>query len=857
MRTRDFSRLLGVAYAASVAMISGCSGGGDSPSGPITPPPPPPPTTVAISLTLLDGDRQQAPTASAVPVAPVVLVRDAGNQVVANVALRCSVSSGGGSIASASAVSDAAGRASCDRWTLGSVGGQTLRVESADTKYVLATPLTVSAIAVAAGGATVGPPRTTTLASPSATSVLDTVTGLRFTFPQGATGTLEVARVQPFAVEPSAGLTRFMATFTGPQSMEVAVPLNGGELSAFFYGEVSSVATSGPAGARWWALPIARVRNDTGFAVLKSATTTSLVGIGATAAYRFPIGRAANPATPPKVQAYATVPMPASSPTASIRRQYRTAVEQVIDWWKTTLSPAGSARLAAAIAADPWNFSTGSSGDSYYAKGFWTSGYPWIYYNTGKELTISARHEGSHYVSHMLLGETRYREIEDFVPGEGHDLGRVASGFRNSIIEEYPHIANFLMSGALDNHDLRSVSSVNNFRDLMSAQPDKVDFPSLEGFGAGMMAALTRAGSDTLVYDFSYAGSRTRSPAFGVSARQIADALASGPRNPNELREALVPLAGSAASLAALVEPLGWSYQGSGRVVDERGVPVAGAVLASVVTASNGKSYRTVGGTPTGTDGKFWMPRLYPGESKLRAYTTKVGGGLDSLDVLSLSVPWTKATTDTVGLGDIVVPSLTAYNSVYIVIDGVVSPNTLGTDVCRPNFFVSNMLSTSVTTSAQYDLSWSGLTFSANGAATYEVQGEYSGSLRTRSELTMATQGTLIPGRGDTLWVNLTASSNDHELAYQIDPVTRVGKWITVVTMPTAISLRNFPLRVRSTTPASITGKLTGNEAVAAMMSGSFEYYNVSPYIPTFHPQSCMAYTTGPNFSIEVRLLQR
>lgn len=805
----------------------------------------------------IDGDRQQAPAGSAVPVEPLVEMRAPAGQPVVGATIECSITGGAGSVSLATATTDARGRASCGAWTLGAQGAQTLRVAARDSRYTTSSPVVFSATAVAAGGFAAGPPRSWAVSVAAGGGVADTVTGLRFVFPAGGQGTLEIARVQPMANEPATGLTRFTARFTGTQTIEVAVPLGGGDLAAYFLGEMSGVATSGPAGPRWWALPVERVRNDTAFVVLRSASTVPLRGLVSAA----PRGLWSTAiATPPTVQVYATAPLPPTSPTATVRRNYRAAVEQLIDWWSTTLSSAPGARLTAAVTADPWNFSTGASGDAYYAKGWFTTyNLPWLYYNTNRDLVVSARHEGSHYVTHMLLGDPRYRELEAFVPGSGHDLGLVAHGFRNSLIEEYSHIANFLMSGALDNHDLRSLSPVNNFRHLMGRQPNKVDFPSLEGFGAGMLAALTRSGGDTLVYDFFAEGSRSRAPARGLTNRQILDVMATGPGTPMELRDALVPVAGGEATLAAVVEPLGWSYQGFGRIVNEMGVPIPEAVVASVVRAADGKSYRTVGSTPAGTTGRIWLPRLYPGTSTLRVYLPKSGGGIDSSDVTTVTVPWSTPTTDSVDLKDIVVPRLNAFTGIYIDLTGVTSPNAAGTDACRPNFSVSEMLvSNPVSGTISFPLTWNGLNFSTQGSTSFDIPPEYAGSRLRRYEQTMTANGTLTPGKADTLWATLTASSSQKESAYIVDVQTKLGRWVTAANTVTSMSLRSFPVTVRSSTPASLRGTLTGAAAATALGTDwSFSHYWIPPDLPTFHPQNCTGYELGSGLRIDVSFLQR
>jgi adhesin/invasin len=76
----------------------------------------------AASVTVSAGDGQTAVAGTALPTPPAVLVRDANNNAVGGVEVGWSVTAGGGSVASATSVTDASGLASVG-WTLGAVAG--------------------------------------------------------------------------------------------------------------------------------------------------------------------------------------------------------------------------------------------------------------------------------------------------------------------------------------------------------------------------------------------------------------------------------------------------------------------------------------------------------------------------------------------------------------------------------------------------------------------------------------------------------------------------------------------------------------------------------------------------------------
>jgi adhesin/invasin len=93
------------------------------------------------------GDGQSAVAGTAVPVAPAVLVTDAGGTPVAGVAVKFAVASGGGSVTGADAVTGADGVAAAGSWTLGGAAGpNTLRATVA-ADGVAGNPVTFTATA--------------------------------------------------------------------------------------------------------------------------------------------------------------------------------------------------------------------------------------------------------------------------------------------------------------------------------------------------------------------------------------------------------------------------------------------------------------------------------------------------------------------------------------------------------------------------------------------------------------------------------------------------------------------------------------------------------------------------------------
>ncbi|MEP6507814.1 MAG: hypothetical protein ABJC63_06265 [Gemmatimonadales bacterium] len=77
----------------------------------------------AASLEKNGGDNQTAPAGSAVPVPPSVILKDANGNPTSGITVAFAVSSGGGSVTGATAVTNSAGVAAVGSWNLGSSAG--------------------------------------------------------------------------------------------------------------------------------------------------------------------------------------------------------------------------------------------------------------------------------------------------------------------------------------------------------------------------------------------------------------------------------------------------------------------------------------------------------------------------------------------------------------------------------------------------------------------------------------------------------------------------------------------------------------------------------------------------------------
>src|SRR5262245_61761859 len=109
-----------VVLVSALAYLVACSGGDSGGTGP-TP-------KIASSLGISAGNNQSAQVATAVPIAPAVLVRDQNGDPMSGVDVTFTIQTGGGTITGGTATTGANGVATVGSWTLGTLAGaNTLR----------------------------------------------------------------------------------------------------------------------------------------------------------------------------------------------------------------------------------------------------------------------------------------------------------------------------------------------------------------------------------------------------------------------------------------------------------------------------------------------------------------------------------------------------------------------------------------------------------------------------------------------------------------------------------------------------------------------------------------------------------
>ncbi len=276
-------------------------------------------------------------------------------------------------------------------------------------------------------------------------------------------------------------------------------------------------------------------------------------------------------------------------------------------------------------------------------------------------------HETGHYMNHLMSGYNRFMEIYGRMPKEYWGLGGSVEHVygqhfpgRNILLEEYAYFSQFLATGTLDYWDLYNTNRNLNFSLAFDnpKDPSAKDYPSHEGFGVFLLASLMRDAASDKIYIFD-GKTQTNVPSIGMHHSIIIQHfLQKGPMDITELFDKISSHLLSTSQddyykLPAMFEPLGWSYNGSGNVVDQEGQPVPACKVKNICQAG-GKEYSTQE-TFTDDKGKFTLKRIFPGSTILRIfYNFQEGAYKDSSD-FHITVDWKQETNKSVDLNQFVV----------------------------------------------------------------------------------------------------------------------------------------------------------------------------------------------------------
>ncbi|MBF0232603.1 MAG: carboxypeptidase regulatory-like domain-containing protein [Desulfamplus sp.] len=491
-----------------------------------------------------------------------------------------------------------------------------------------------------------GMPTTYEVTGTSATAVKDSVSGCTFLFPDGGNGTLSVAPVLS-APEIYYPATKIAVEYSGEGNVEIAVPhTEGNEDVLFVYTQYPPhIAVDDVTGDyTWFGVAPSEQRDDaTVFSISSDLATEPTAKLSRAAA------------TTTVVLAFSSVPR--NSPERVKMDVLRESVRQAVSWWLDNLPSSLASSARTQIEGDlrygiAWT--TGGNCYDHAPHMFGPDAIIELNWTTATSSTVA--HEVGHYMTHVLVGYNRYVEIIARMPTNwyggfmDHAFGDYVE-FRKYLLEEYAYLSDYLINGTANYNNLIAPAMSTIFG---KKGPDEKDFPSFEGFGSLMFGSLLR--SDPKVKSFWQKGTGGNvpiedTPVVDASVADVLGIFARGARDTNELRQYIQDYLDSRGNadrfkLPAMLEPLGWSYNGNGKVVDSSNKPVKGVHVQSICQDGT-KEYSTFMSPLTGDDGIFWLPRIYPGTNILRFFWND---DKDKTDV-SFTVDWNNPTNKSIQMG--------------------------------------------------------------------------------------------------------------------------------------------------------------------------------------------------------------
>jgi hypothetical protein len=252
-------------------------------------------------------------------------------------------------------------------------------------------------------------------------------------------------------------------------------------------------------------------------------------------------------------------------------------------------------------------------------------------------------HEVGHYMSHVLLGDDSMATLEAQA-NKHHEMGDAHSG--RPMLEEYAMFADYFMWGKTSG-SINMEDPINVLNLLHSSTPAQIDWPSREGYATCLMTVL-HAGKSQVTTGLS--GAPENIPVIGASFTELWGMLANKPLNVNSLRTGVASYLNGRSKIDALpvlLERTGWSYHGTGKIVDGNAQPLAGAKVQNIAIVSSENRQYPTGNAQATTDnsGNFTLGRLCPGNSIIRVWV-----GNDSTDI-SIAIDADKPTNTAIDLG--------------------------------------------------------------------------------------------------------------------------------------------------------------------------------------------------------------
>ncbi|MFH1051711.1 MAG: IPT/TIG domain-containing protein [bacterium] len=472
---------------------------------------------------------------------------------------------------------------------------------------------------------------------------------IKLVLPEGGDGELNIAKINSGPEFKIGKQELFYLEYSGEEIIEVYLPYDTNSYNMLYsYRSNTGEIEVGKKVQGWWPVPDYVINGDS--IVFSINAQKPVKNIQKILAYQ-----------PPPANYYAISAIPDRQSVTELRN----IVAQIIELWLNYL-PEDVAKTARQNITSTLAYSISIADACSYSGGnsmLWNNAN--FYLRANADLSVIA-HEVGHYMTHVLLGFNRYDELQImFRTGREHqpsDYGTRADG----LLEDYAFFSEYLATGyfnstAFANYDLSNVRGINNMADLINSDPQLYDYPSYESFPTTLWIALMRTQNEIYCFDnISKVKSKSKVPVISATIQDVIKLILRGPRTVDESRTFIQEYLDELGTdqmykLPAMLEPLGWSYNGRGRIVDKNNKPIEKCAVQNISQVGGNykiEEYRTPMSPYTGSDGVFRLFRIYPGSSILRVfYNYEEAKYKDSID-FPLNVDWSLKTNETIDLKD-------------------------------------------------------------------------------------------------------------------------------------------------------------------------------------------------------------
>ena len=467
--------------------------------------------------------------------------------------------------------------------------------------------------------------------------VTDPETGYSFRFPDGGSGELEIAKIVagPKAPFPGEGIS---VTYSGAELFEIVIDGADDGVSdfpmVFGYGKIEGMFDDAAGnGYRWVAVPWSQLEGRRAFELTlpEEPFIPPLV---------FSVKGAAAPVPSTK---YWISKLAGASGDVEKRNLISLQVGDYRDAFLATLND--TRRLAVQARIDQKTLTI--EHDSSYYSGFWwrSLGSLGRIYKPTIHISLDAfslAHETGHELTHMLVGD----DVPDAREGPGSFFA--GHGIRDTVgravvVEEYAYFTEFFFIGTGGQYNLQDPYAMWGGR-----TPLAVDFPSLEGFGATMLASLVR--TDTSMRD-AVLGRDVYVPTAGIGYGAVFDIIAMGATDINTLRANIQNALPDSSIFPVILHRLGWRYSVKAKLVNKKNKPVVNAKVEPLLIVENTEYQGVKGEAASGLAGEVRIfGDAFGGSSVLRI----TPDGKDPVDKI-ITIPWDDPTDKTIDLGKIVI----------------------------------------------------------------------------------------------------------------------------------------------------------------------------------------------------------